>query len=79
MTFANFSRCIPVNFVRGKYDLEDFKYHKEAELAKLSSFLPLILFYREQVIDIYKQQYEIMQGLCEHSRICHNIAIATTI
>ena len=79
MTFANFSRCIPVNLKRDKYDLSDFKYHSKEELTKLSCFLPKILFYRNKILDFYYKQYKIAQKHCSFARICNNIAIGMAI
>lgn len=79
MTFANFSRCIPVNLRRGKFDLTDFKYHSIDELKKLSCFLPEILFYRNKIFDIYQEQYKIAQKFCSFARICNNVAIGMSI
>lgn len=79
MSFANFSRCIPVNLKRRKFDLTNFKYHSTNELEKLSSFLPNILFYRDKIFDIYQKQYKIVQKHCSYARICNNVAIGMTI
>ena len=79
MTFANFSRCIPVNLRRGKFDLTDFRYHSTDELKKLSGFLPEILFYRDKIFDIYQEQYKIVQKHCDYARICNNMAIGMAI
>ena len=79
MTFANFSRCIPVNLRRGKFDLTDFRYHSTDELKKLSSFLPEILFYRDKIFDIYQEQYKIAQKHCRFARVCNNMAIGMAI
>ncbi|MBE7713767.1 MAG: DUF927 domain-containing protein [Cyanobacteria bacterium SIG26] len=79
MTFANFSRCIPVNLRRGKFDLSDFKYHSADKFEKLSSFLPEILFYRDKILDIYQEQYKIAQKHCSFARVCNNIAIGMAI
>jgi len=79
MTFANFSRCIPVNLKHGQFDLSNFKYHSKEELEKLSCFLPKILFYRNKILDYYNQQYKIVQKYCSFARICNNVAIAMAI
>lgn len=79
MTFANFSRCIPVNLRRGQFDLSNFEYHSKESLEKLSCFLPKILFYRDKILDLYREQYRIAQIYCDYSRICNNVAIGMTI
>lgn len=79
MTFASFSRCIPVNLKFGQYDFTGFKYHSFGELEKLSSFLPEILFYRDKILDIYQEQYKIAQKYCSFARICNNVAIGMAI
>jgi len=79
MTFANFSRSILVDMPLGKFNLDNFKYHLPEERAKLSAILPLILSYREQILDIYYQQYKIAQKYCKYSRLCNNAAIGMAI
>lgn len=79
MTFANFSRCIPVNFKREQFDLSNFKYHSEENLKPLSCFLPKILYYRSKIIEIYHEQYKIAQKYCSFARICNNVAIGMSI
>lgn len=79
MSFANFSRCIPVNLKREKFDLTNFKYHSISELEKLSSFLPKILFYRDKIFNIYQEQYKIVQKHCNYARICNNVAIGMAL
>jgi len=63
----------------GKFNLDNFKYHLPEERAKLSAILPLILSYREQILDIYYQQYKIAQKYCKYSRLCNNAAIGMAI
>lgn len=78
-TFANFSRCIPVNLKLGQFNLNNFKYHSTDKLKELSSFLPIILCHRDIVMDIYQQQFRIAQKYCKFSRICNNLAISMSI
>ncbi|MCM1009691.1 MAG: DUF927 domain-containing protein [Fusobacterium sp.] len=76
MTFANFSRFIPVNLTTGQFDLTDFQYHhSSSKLEKLSCFLPELLSYRDKSFSIYEQEYKIAQKYCNHARICNNAAI----
>lgn len=79
MTFANFSRCIPINLRHRQFDLSNFEYHSKESLKKLSCFLPKILFYRDKILDFYQEQYRIAQIHCDYARICNNVAIGMTI
>lgn len=79
MTFANFSRCIPVNMRIWQFDLSEFKYHSKDELKKLSCILPEILFYRKDILKFYDEQYKIVQKYCKYARICNNVAIGMSI
>lgn len=80
MTFANFSRLIPVNLATGQFDLTDFQYHHSSnKLEKLSCFLPEILSYRDKIFSIYEQEYKIAQKYCNYARICNNAAIGMAI
>lgn len=79
MTFANFSRCIPVNMRLWQFNLSKFKYHSREELKKLSCILPEILFYRKDILNFYDEQYKIVQKYCKFARICNNVAIGMAI
>ena len=79
LTFANFSRCIPINLRRRQFDLSNFEYHSKEALKKLSCFLPKILFYRDKILDFYREQYRIAKIHCDYARICNNVAIGMAI
>lgn len=79
MTFANFSRCIPVSFREKQFDLVNFSYHEEFRLKKLSCILPLILSFRDKILEKYDSEYEIAQKYCSYPRICNNMAISMAI
>lgn len=79
MTLANFSRSILVDIPKGKFDLSDFKYHSKEELEKLSAFLPLILSYRDKILEKYRKQYLIAQKYSPYSRLCNNTAIGMAL
>lgn len=79
MTLANFSRSILVDIPKGKFDLSNLKYHRKEELEKLSAFLPLILSYRDKIIEKYREQYSIAQKYCPYARLCNNTAIGMAL
>lgn len=79
MTLANFSRSILVDIPKGKFDLSNLKYHRKEELEKLSAFLPLILSYRDKVIEKYREQYSIAQKYSPYARLCNNTAIGMAL
>ena len=79
MTLANFSRCILVNMPFERFNLDNFKYFSKVEREKLSAILPLILSYRTEVIERYKQHFEIARKYSNRSRLCNNLAIGMTI
>lgn len=79
MTLANFSRSILVDIPKGKFDLSDFGYHSKEELEKLSAFLPLILSYRDKILEKYREQYLIAQKYSLYSRLCNNTAIGMAL
>lgn len=79
MTLANFSRSILVDIPKGKFDLSDFRYHSKEELEKLSAFLPLILSYRDKILEKYREQYLIAQKYSPYSRLCNNTAIGMAL
>lgn len=78
-SFAGVSRAIIVNMQQGQFDLTDFPYHSQESLERLTSFLGLILAYRNKILSLYHSEFKVVQKYSTQSRLCNNVAIAMAI
>lgn len=79
MTIANLTRSILINMPRGRFNLQDFEYHSMKKRQPLSSFIPKILSYRNEVITRYKEEFDKASKFSQFSRVCNNVAIGMTM
>ena len=79
MTIANFTRSILINMPRGRFDLENFEYHSLEKREPLSSFVPKILSYRNEVMIRYNEEFKKASQYSQFSRVCNNVAIGMTM
>lgn len=63
---------------RGRFNLQDFEYHSMKKRQPLSSFIPKILSYRNEVITRYKEEFDKASKFSQFSRVCNNVAIGMT-